>query len=74
MTTMNWSELWSRIKALPAWTRVVIITLVAAIVAIMSLTSCSTVKTTLYRDGNVTTSVNQSVLDSTRVTISLFAK
>ena len=68
------SNLIQRIRRLPVWARIVTIVIVAAAAAVVSFTSCSTIRTTMTSSGQITTSVRQNVLDSTSVSISLFRK
>lgn len=59
---------------LPKWARIFVISLlvIAAGVSIFySLPSCSSVKSVIYGEGEVSTSVNQSGADSTQVIIKL---
>ena len=64
----------SWLKSKPKWFRVLICILFAAAVVAASFlpVSCSVVRTTLDGSGRVTTTVNQSALDSTRVDVQLF--
>lgn len=61
----------SFLRTLPVWSRIVAIVVVAAVAA-LSLFSCSSVWTVMKSPGEIRTSVNQSTLDSARVTIDLF--
>ena len=70
---MDYSKIWQWLKSCPKWMRIVLVVLVAAIVAVASL-SCSTIRTTMNSAGQITTSVNQSALDSTHISINLFSK
>lgn len=71
MISMNWNEIKTLLARLPVWLRAVVI-LVIAVVAFFLVGSCSTVKTILDGSGRVTTTVNQNVLDSTRISVELF--
>lgn len=62
------------VRSRPVWARVVAVVVVALIAAVTFFSSCSTVRTTLNSSGEVHTSVHQSVLDSTSVTVRLFSK
>ena len=37
----NWNKLFTWLKALPPWARITVISLVAALVAVLSFTSCA---------------------------------
>ena len=62
-----------RLKSSPVWVRIVSVVVVAAVAALL-LFSCSTIRTTMNSAGEIHTSVNQSVLDSTHISINLFSR
>ena len=61
------------LRTFPVWVRVLIVALVAAFAVLCSLNGCSTIRTTMNSAGEIHTSVNQSALDSTHISINLFA-
>lgn len=65
------SSLVKVLRSLPRWVQVTVSVLLAAIIALALIflpSSCSTIRI-VGNDGKVSTSVNQSALDSTRITI-----
>lgn len=71
---MNWSNLLSWIKSLPIWAKSIVLLIVALVASVLIFTSCSTVKTVMNSSGKVSTTVSQSVLDSTSISINVFSK
>lgn len=63
------------LKNIPAPWRWIAAALVAVLVAfwlVFSVSACSTIRTTLNSSGTVSTTVKQSVLDSTKIELSIF--
>lgn len=67
------STFFDRLKRFPLWIRVIVVVLIAALVLVLSLTSCGpTVKVSARStDEVVTISVSQNVSDSTGVSIAV---
>ena len=63
-----------KLKSKPLWVKIVSIVIVALVAAVLLFSSCSTIRTTMNSAGEIHTSVNQSALDSTHISINLFAK
>ena len=68
MISMNWSEIFSKLKSSPLWVKIVAVLVVAAIAAVSLFTSCSTIRV-IGNDGGVSTTVRQSALDSMQVKV-----
>lgn len=68
------SKLLSWLRALPVWARIIAIVIAVLVSAVFLFTSCSTIRTTMNSAGEIHTTVNQSALDSTHISINLFAK
>ena len=62
------------IRALPIWARVIAIVIAVLVSVVLLFSSCSTIRTTMNSAGEIHTSVNQSALDSTHISINLFAR
>lgn len=62
------------LRGLPVWARIIAIVIAVLASAVLLFSSCSTIRTTMNSAGEIHTSVNQSALDSTHISINLFAK
>lgn len=72
---MNWNDVKSWLITLPKWLRYTIIIIVcalSALLAIVSIESCSSIRVSQTSNGEVRVSSSQSTLDSTKVEINLF--
>ena len=67
-------KLYQILSKLPKWARIFVISLLALAAAVSlfyTIPACSSVKSVVYGNGKVSTSVNQSGADSTQVVIEL---
>lgn len=71
---MNWSNLLTWVKSLPTWAKSIVLVIVALAASVLIFTSCSTVKTYMNSNGKVSTTVTQSVLDSTSISVNVFSQ
>lgn len=70
----TFKKILSWLRSLPVWARVVAIVIAVLVSAVLLFTGCSTIRTTMNSAGEIHTNVNQSVLDSTHISIHLFSK
>lgn len=70
----TFKKILSWLRDLPVWARVVAIVIAVLASAMFLFTGCSTIRTTMNSAGEIHTSVNQSALDSTHISINLFAR
>ena len=71
---MDIKTFFQKLKSAPVWVRSVAIVVVALCAGIYLFSSCSTIRTYMNSAGEVHTTVRQSVLDSTAITVNLFSK
>ena len=57
------------LKKMPLWARIVFLLALSCALVVISFNSCSSVRAISYGDGRLSTTVHQSVADSTSVTI-----
>ena len=74
MNTEFLTNFLTKLKSAPLWVKIVSIVIVALVSAVLLFSSCSTIRTTMNSAGEIHTSVNQSALDSTHISINLFAR
>lgn len=72
---MNLNDFKSWLQSLPIWLRAFVIAVIAVVLILVSIfgtSSCSVVRATVNAaDGRIATTVQQSVLDSNKVTLTI---